>query len=109
MPKVTFQSEGASFAASKGESILEVAVAHGMPLEHNCGGFCACTTCHVLVEEGADQLSEMGEDEEDRLDMADGLTLKSRLACQSVLVGDGEVVVTIPDSSRKIQGLSGGH
>ncbi|HLC25969.1 MAG TPA: 2Fe-2S iron-sulfur cluster-binding protein [bacterium] len=104
MPKVTFKSEGVSVEAQKGESILDVALAHGVPLDHNCGGFCACTTCHVIVEQGMDQLSEIGEDEEDRLDMADGLTLKSRLGCQATLVGDGEVVVNIPDSTRNIQG-----
>ena len=75
-------------------SLLDIALANGIELEHNCGGSCACTTCHVIVREGAENLSEMAEDEEDRLDMADGLTIRSRLGCQAVVRGD--VVVEVP-------------
>ena len=75
-------------------SLLDIALAHQIHLEHNCGGSCACTTCHVIVREGEDHLSPMAEDEEDRLDTAEGLTLHSRLGCQAVVRGD--VVVEIP-------------
>ena len=75
-------------------SLLDIALAHDIELEHNCGGSCACTTCHVIVKEGEENLSEMQGDEEDRLDMADGLTIHSRLGCQAVVQGD--VVVEIP-------------
>lgn len=76
-------------------SILDIALANGIHLEHNCGGNCACTTCHVIVQEGMENLSPMQDDEEDRLDTAEGLTLRSRLGCQAVVRGD--VVVEIPD------------
>jgi len=76
-------------------SILDIALANDIHLEHNCGGNCACTTCHVIVKEGMENLSPMETDEEDRLDMAEGLTLRSRLGCQAVVHGD--VVVEIPD------------
>lgn len=76
-------------------SLLDIALAHKVPMGHNCGGSCACTTCHVIVREGMDHLSEMEPDEEDRLDMAEGLTLSSRLGCQAVVKGD--VVVEIQD------------
>jgi len=75
-------------------SLLDIALATGVHLEHNCGGSCACTTCHVIVKAGADNLSEMEGDEEDRLDMAEGLTIRSRLGCQAVVRGD--VTVEIP-------------
>jgi 2Fe-2S ferredoxin len=75
-------------------SLLDIALAKGIHLEHNCGGSCACTTCHVVVREGEDNLSPMEQDEEDRLDTAEGLTLHSRLGCQAVVRGD--VVVEIP-------------
>ena len=75
-------------------SLLDIALAHDIHLEHNCGGSCACTTCHVIVRDGADNLSEMEADEEDRLDMAEGLTIRSRLGCQAIVRGD--VVVEIP-------------
>jgi len=77
-------------------SLLDIALANDIPLEHNCGGSCACTTCHVIVKEGAENLSEMQEDEEDRLDTAVGLTIRSRLGCQAIVRGD--VVVEVPES-----------
>jgi 2Fe-2S ferredoxin len=76
-------------------SLLDIALNCGIDLEHSCGGNCACTTCHVIVKEGEDNLTEMDEDEEDRLYMADGLTLHSRLGCQCVVTGD--LTVEIPD------------
>ena len=75
-------------------SLLDIALANHIHLEHNCGGSCACTTCHVVVREGEENLSTMEQDEEDRLDTAEGLTLHSRLGCQAVVRGD--VVVEIP-------------
>ena len=76
-------------------SLLDIALNFGMNLEHSCGGNCACTTCHVIVKQGEQNLTEIDEDEEDRLYMADGLTLHSRLGCQCVVTGD--VTVEIPD------------
>jgi ferredoxin, 2Fe-2S len=77
-------------------SLLDIALNFGLELEHSCGGNCACTTCHVIVKQGEENLTEMDEDEEDRLYMADGLTLHSRLGCQCVVTGD--VTVEIPDT-----------
>lgn len=76
-------------------SLLDIALGHGVGLEHNCGGNCACTTCHVIVREGEANLSGMAEDEEDKLDQAPGLTPYSRLGCQAVVHGD--VKVEIPE------------
>src|SRR5256885_17237462 len=72
-------------------SLLDIALAKGIHLEHNCGGSCACTTCHVIVKEGEENLSEMQSDEEDRLDMAEGLTIHSRLGCQALRRRNGLV------------------
>lgn len=84
----------------KEESILDVALNNGIRLDHACGGNCACTTCHVWVKEGADHLSEMEDDEADRLDMAADLQLNSRLGCQAVITKPGKVVVEIPAWNR---------
>ena len=74
-------------------SLLDIALNCGIPLEHACGGNCACTTCHVIVKEGEENLSEMEEDEEDRVYMADSVTLRSRLGCQAVVRGDVKVEI----------------
>jgi ferredoxin, 2Fe-2S len=81
-------------------SILDVALNRGVHLEHACGGSCACTTCHVVVKRGENLLSEMSEEEADRLDMAADLTLHSRLGCQCVVEGEGELVLEIPAWNR---------
>jgi 2Fe-2S ferredoxin len=94
---VTVEVDDAEFPLGdhgKPGSLLDIALKHGIALEHNCGGNCACTTCHVIVRSGADNLSEMDECEEDKLDQAPGLTPYSRLGCQAVVQGD--VVVEIP-------------
>lgn len=84
----------------KPESILDIALNFGIPLEHACGGNCACTTCHVVVKKGKELLNEMDDDEADRLDMAADLQLNSRLGCQAVIEKPGEVVVEIPSWNR---------
>jgi len=97
--KVEFESGKLPYADhGKPESILDVALNGGVHLDHACGGSCACTTCHVIVKEGDQNLSEAEDDELDRLDMAAGLTLRSRLGCQAVVHGD--VTVEIPAWSR---------
>jgi len=110
MPKVTFIIDGeartleadpASLTYSHHGlpgSLLDIARNFDVPLEHACGGSCACTTCHVVVREGAQNLSEMQDDEVDRLDTAWDVTPHSRLGCQAVVKGD--VVCEIPMYTR---------
>ena len=93
MPKVTFLPMNVTYDAKKGESILDVAINHDIPIQHACGGFCACTTCHCLVISGDTALSEMEEDELDRLELVTGKKLSSRLGCQAKVLGD--IVVEI--------------
>jgi ferredoxin, 2Fe-2S len=75
-------------------SLLDILMHHHVNLEHACGGSCACTTCHVIVKSGEEHLAEAEDDELDKLDMAPGLTLHSRLGCQAVPKGD--VTIEIP-------------
>ncbi len=105
MPKITFKlgnlGQDITLEAKEGQTVLDVALDNHIDLEHNCGGNCACTTCHVIVREGVGNLSEMDEDEEDRLDTAEGLTLTSRLGCQAKIKGD--VVVEIPKNTQEFR------
>lgn len=90
--------------AARGEHLLEVAVANGINIEHACGGVCACSTCHVYVESGMDQLEEPTEAEEDRVEEAPGLQVNSRLSCQCEIIAsadpDTPIVVTVPAWNR---------
>lgn len=81
-------------------SILSIALAQGVELDHACGGVCACATCHVVVREGYDSCSEPTDAEEDQLDEAYGLTAQSRLACQCVPNGEEDLVVEVPSWNR---------
>src|SRR5688572_32793661 len=83
-------------------SILEIALGHGIAIDHACGGVCACSTCHVIVRDGFDSIPEASEDEEDQLDNAPGLTPTSRLACQAVPDGSCDLVVEIPGWNRNL-------
>jgi len=91
---IEFSEKGAPFSHD-GEpgSILDVLLGHKVHLEHACGGKCACTTCHVIVKDGEENLSEMKDNEMDKLDTAPGLTLHSRLGCQAVVKGDVTIVI----------------
>jgi 2Fe-2S ferredoxin len=118
MPKVTFiiddeprvvEFESGTVPYShhgKPESFLDIANHLEIPLEHACGGSCACTTCHVIIKEGEENLSEMQDDEADRLDTAWGLTSRSRLGCQAVISGD--VVCELPMYTRNYVQEGGG-
>jgi 2Fe-2S ferredoxin len=83
-----------------GESLLELAMEHGINIEHACGGVCACSTCHVYIEQGAKNLSESTEAEEDRVEEAPGLQRNSRLSCQCIIEKEGPIVVRIPAWNR---------
>jgi 2Fe-2S ferredoxin len=108
VPKVTFIPNGITAEFELGRlpyhehgkpgSLLDIALNFDVPIEHACGGNCACTTCHVVILEGEANLSPMEDDEADRLEMAAGVTLHSRLACQAVVRGD--VKVEIPEWNR---------
>jgi 2Fe-2S ferredoxin len=83
------------------QSILEVALTNDIELHHNCGGVCACSTCHLYVEKGEDFLEELSDKEEDFIDRAINPRLNSRLGCQCVLQeGENEIIVTLPDQTQ---------
>jgi len=87
--------------AKPGDSILETALENSIELHHNCGMVCACSTCHLYLEEGEEYVPEISDKEEDFIDRARNPKINSRLGCQCVLKeGDsGTVTVTIPDQS----------
>jgi 2Fe-2S ferredoxin len=84
-----------------GQSLLEIALTHDIELHHNCGGVCACSTCHLYVLKGDEHMEELSDREEDFIDRAVNPRLNSRLGCQCLLHdGDGEIEVTLPDQTQ---------
>ena len=99
MPKVLFVDQGLEVEVPVGSSLLDAAKKIDAPEGDACGGVCACSTCHVYVDEGADLLSEAEEDEEDILDKAFDVRMESRLGCQSKIERDGSLKVRISKES----------
>lgn len=94
--------------ARVGETLLQTSHRTGIEMEGACEGVCACSTCHIILEQDLyDQLLDetehgaLSEDEEDMLDMAFGLTHTSRLGCQITVKEnmDGSVF-TMPKATR---------
>jgi ferredoxin, 2Fe-2S len=87
---------GKTFEGKAGLSLCEALLESDVEIEHACAMSCACTTCHVIVREGFDDLPESSDDEDDLLDMAWGLTSQSRLSCQVQLQEDTDLTIEIP-------------
>lgn len=94
MPKVRFLPMDIEVEVPEGTAVLDAALNNNIQIDHNCGGNCACSTCHIIVEKGFETLNTISEDETDMLDEAEGLTDHSRLACQCKIKSD--LVVKIP-------------
>ncbi len=91
--------------APNGISLLEVAHQNKIPLEGACEGSLACSTCHLILDEGHyKSLPAASDDEEDMLDLAFGLTHTSRLGCQ-IMVNDSldGLRATVPSATRNMQ------
>lgn len=84
--------------AVPGQTIMEVALSHGIEIEHACEMSCACTTCHVIVRKGYASLEPPEEREEDLLDKAWGLEPESRLSCQA-RIEEVDLEIEIPKYS----------
>jgi 2Fe-2S ferredoxin len=69
--------------ATKGWRVMEIIRDAGLPIAAECGGACACATCHVYVDpEWAAKIEGRGEEENDMLDLAFDVQENSRLSCQ---------------------------
>jgi len=88
--------------SGKPGSLLDIADHHDIVIDHSCGGFAACSTCHVIVRQGLASCNPISDDENDMLDQAPGLTPYSRLSCQCVPDGSLDLVVEIPSLNRNI-------
>ncbi|KAB8234670.1 hypothetical protein ETB97_004103 [Aspergillus alliaceus] len=94
------------FQVSEGDNLLDIAQANDLEMEGACGGSCACSTCHVIVEDPDlfDKMEEPSDDENDMLDLAFGLTETSRLGCQVVMNKELDgLVVRLPSMTRNLQ------
>jgi 2Fe-2S ferredoxin len=100
--KINFEEkdhESVVLPIAEGESVLDVCLENGIELQHNCGGVCGCSTCHIYVNKGMDNVQEISDKEEDFIDRAINPRITSRLGCQCVMI-NGDIEVTLPDQSQ---------
>ena len=106
MAKITYvEHDGTEHVVDvkTGLSVMEGAVKNNIPgIDADCGGACACATCHVYVDEAwLPKTGEKSAMEESMLDFAEGVTETSRLSCQ-IKVSDelDGLRVTMPESQH---------
>ena len=106
MAKITYiQADGSSQAvdAQPGVTVMEAAKLNSIGgIEAECGGACACATCHVYVDDAwLDKTGVRSAMEESMLDFAEGVEANSRLSCQIKVTDalDG-LVVKMPESQH---------
>jgi 2Fe-2S ferredoxin len=99
--RIRFEPDGIVVDVPIGTTVLKAAESVGAHVGSACGGVCACSTCHVCVKEGLDDLSPMEDNEEDKLDGAFDVRPNSRLGCQAKLLKDRLYVVESSPESRK--------
>ena len=106
MPNITYiQPDGTqqTIEAKTGWSVMEGAIKNRVRgIDADCGGACACATCHVYVDEAwRDKTGTASAMEESMLDFAEGVEANSRLSCQIRVTDalDG-LIVRLPESQR---------
>ena len=104
MAKIIFiDSAGTSreIEAKKGQTVMEAAVQNMVPeIDADCGGACACATCHVYVaDEWLSKLKDKDDMEDSMLDFADEVQDNSRLSCQIQMNDELDgLTVTTPEA-----------
>jgi 2Fe-2S ferredoxin len=86
-----------------GRTILELLLANNIELNHECGGICSCTTCHVHIENGMNHVEEKSRREEDvlRMKLHDRHNA-TRLSCQALITeGHGSIDILIPTQTTR--------
>ena len=102
MPKITytdFQGTSKTIEVENGLTVMEGAIQKEIPgIDADCGGSCACATCHVYVDEKwTEKVPEITDAEKDMLDFAFEPKKNSRLSCQLILEDSHDgIVVNLP-------------
>lgn len=102
MPVITYvQHDGAEHRVTlqNGVSLMQGAVSNNIPgIDGDCGGACACATCHIFVDDAwVDRLGRRNDIEASMLELAEGVRETSRLACQIKVADDLEgLVIHLP-------------
>ena len=106
MAKITYvEHDGTehTIEVKNGMSVMEGAIKNNVPgIDADCGGACACATCHVYVDAAWEgKTGEKSAMEESMLDFAENVEENSRLSCQIKVSDDLDgLVVRMPESQH---------
>jgi len=106
MAKITYvdhQGKTVTIDAKNGETVMETAIKNSVPgIDADCGGACACATCHVYIAEAfMDKVGTPEDMEQSMLDFAENVQSNSRLSCQITVSDELDgLTVTTPESQH---------
>jgi 2Fe-2S ferredoxin len=95
MAQITILPSGKITEAAEGTTLLAAILAAGVELGHKCDAQAKCGTCHIFVQEGRKGVSKIAREEHEKLDTLIGIGSKSRLACQTKVLGTENITVEI--------------
>src|SRR3974377_2347400 len=95
MSTVTLLPSGKTVEAAEGATLLEIILSTGEGINHKCEGKAECGSCHIFVQEGRKGLTKIGREENEKLDTIVGVGSKSRLACQTKILGTENIKVEL--------------
>jgi 2Fe-2S ferredoxin len=93
--RVRINASKSAFDAAEGEDLLEVLQRNGVPIATSCGGVATCGLCRITIVRGKEALSTIRAEEIEHLGNV-AKVIGLRLACQSKVCGEGEIVVDVP-------------
>ncbi|MGB8364079.1 MAG: 2Fe-2S iron-sulfur cluster-binding protein [Rhizomicrobium sp.] len=95
MSLLTIIPSGKSIEVVEGTTILAAILAADETIQHKCDGKAQCGTCHIFVHEGRKGVSKIAREENEKLDAIVGVGSKSRLACQTKVLGTENIKVEL--------------
>ncbi len=95
MTILTIMPSGKTIEVTEGMRLLDAILAADETLSHKCEGKAVCGTCHIFVQQGRKGVSKVAREENEKLDMLVGVSSKSRLACQTKVLGTEDITVEL--------------
>ena len=95
MSTLTVMPMGKTIEVAEGMTILAALLGADIAINHKCDGQAKCGSCHIFVQEGRKGVSKIAREENEKLDSIVGVGSKSRLACQTKVLGTENIKVEL--------------
>jgi len=105
MSFIYFLPDNITVPAEKNKTILDIALENDIPVEHNCGGTCSCTSCMIVIKNNIEFFNEISNEEREQI-VISGLNSEGlRLACIAKLINipnqNTEIVIIRTENVRE--------